>query len=146
YDFNYRMDNFSWTNRVLGNYGLTKIKDDDFARKTSDRFEFNSIAGLQMQDSYWYYSYFANFRTQFDKGYSFSEDATTGETIRTEETNFLSPAYLQTGPGLMWKKNEDFVINIAPATARFIFVDPAFTSMPGYVDGAYFGVDAGESS
>lgn len=146
YDLNYRWDNFSWTTRILGNYGLTKVKDDRFTRKTSDRLELNSTAGLQLEDSHWYYSYFANFRTQIDKGYRFREDATTGETIRTEETNFLSPAYLQTGPGFMWKKNEDFVINLAPATARFIFVDPVFTSGPGYVDGAYFGVDAGKSS
>lgn len=146
YEENYRYNRFSWTNRILGNYGLTKIKDDEFARKTSDRLEINSIAGLQMVNSNWYYSFFTNFRTQFDKGYNFSNDPVTGETIRTEYTRFLSPAYLQVGPGLMWKKDENFVINIAPATARFIFVDKRFTTTPGYVDGDYFGVDAGESS
>ena len=46
----------------------------------------------------------------------------------------------------MWKKNENFVINIAPATARFIFVDKRFTTTPGYSDGDYFGVDAGKSN
>lgn len=143
---NYRQDRLSWTNRILANYGLTKIKDDEFARKTSDRLEINSIAGLQMVNSNWYYSFFTNFRTQFDKGYNFSTNPETGETIRTEYTKFLSPAYLQAGPGLMWKKNENFVINIAPATARFIFVDKRFTTTPGYVDGDYFGVDAGESN
>lgn len=146
YEENYRMDRFSWTNRILANYGLTKVKDDQFARKTSDRLEINSIAGLQMVNSNWYYSFFTNFRTQFDKGYNFSNDPVTGETIRTEYTRFLSPAYLQAGPGLMWKKNENFVINIAPATARLIFVDKRFTTTPGYSDGDYFGVDAGEAS
>lgn len=146
YEENYRMDRFSWTNRILGNYGLTKLKDDQYARKTSDRLEINSIAGLQMVNSNWYYSFFANFRTQFDKGYNFSTNQETGEVIRTEYTRFLSPAYLQAGPGLMWKKNENFVINIAPATARFIFVDKRFTTTPGYVDGDYFGVDAGKSN
>ena len=146
YEENYRMNRFSWTNRILANYGLTKVKDDQFSRKTSDRLEINSIAGLQMVNSNWYYSFFTNFRTQFDKGYNFSNDPVSGETIRTEYTRFLSPAYLQAGPGLMWKKNENFVINIAPATARFIFVDKRFTTTPGYVDGDYFGVDAGESN
>ncbi len=146
YEENYRFNDFSWTNRILGNYGLTKLKDDQFSRKTSDRLEINSIAGLQMTNSNWYYSFFANFRTQFDKGYKFSDDPDTGETIRTEYTRFLSPAYLQAGPGFMWKKDENFVINIAPATARFIFVDKRFTTVPGYVDGNYFGVDSGESS
>ena len=146
YEENYRQDRLSWTNRILANYGLTKIKDDEFARKTSDRLEINSIAGLQMVNSNWYYSFFTNFRAQFDKGYNFSNDPITGETIRTEYSKFLSPGYLQAGPGLMWKKDDNFVINIAPATARFIFVDKRFTTTPGYVDGDYFGVDAGKSN
>lgn len=146
YDFNYRMNDFTWDNKILGNYGMTKVKDDEFSRKTSDRFEFNSIAGKQLENSKWYYSYFVNFRTQFAKGYEFGEDPITGANIRTETTHFLSPAYLQTGPGMMWKKNENFIINIAPTTARFIFVDNAFTSGPNYVDGQYFGVDRGKSS
>ncbi len=146
YEENYRYDNFSWTNRILGSYGLTKVKDDQFTRKTSDRLEINSIAGYQLENSNWYYSFFTNFRTQFDKGYEFNTDPETQEVTRVETTNFLSPAYLQAGPGFMWMKNENFVINIAPATGRFIFVDSKFTSGPNYVDGKYFGVDAGESS
>lgn len=146
YEENYRYNNFSWTNRIIANYGLTKVRTDEFVRKTSDRLEINSIAGLQMENSNWYYSYFLNFRTQFDKGYNFGRDPQTGATTRTEYTQFFSPAYLQTGPGFMWKKSEDFVINIAPATARFIFVDSKFTTTPGYVDGRYFGVDEGKTS
>ncbi len=146
YDFNYRMDDFTWDNRFLANYGLTKLKDDEYARKTSDRVEFNSIAGKQLKESKWYYSYFLNFRSQFTKGYEFSKDADTGETIRTETTHFLSPGYLQTGPGMLWKHNEFLSVNIAPATARLIFVDDKFTSVPGYVDGDYFGVDAGKTT
>lgn len=146
YEENYRWNNFSWTNRIFANYGLTKVRTDEFIRKTSDRLEINSIAGLQMENSNWYYSYFLNFRTQFDKGYNFGQDPETGRTTRTEYTQFFSPAYLQTGPGFMWKKEEDFVINIAPATARFIFVDKKFTTTPGYVDGQYFGVDEGETN
>lgn len=145
YNLNYREDNFTWSNRIIGNYGLTKLKGDEFARKTSDRFEVNSIAGLQLEESNWYYSFFANFRTQFSKGYVYSRDA-EGEQIRRETTHFISPAYLQFGPGMMWKKTEDFWVNIAPATARLIFVDSEFTSVPGYQDGAYYGVDAGNST
>ncbi|QYA25055.1 DUF3078 domain-containing protein [Gramella sp. MT6] len=145
YQFNYKMDDFSWNNRIFGNYGLTKVKDDEFIRKTSDRLELTSIAGKRIQESNFYYSWFLNFRTQFAKGYEFSEDAETGETIRTEISDFMSPAYLQTGPGIMWKKSDDLVVNFAPATARFIFVDKDFTTEPGYVDGDYFGVDEGKS-
>ncbi|MDR5591533.1 DUF3078 domain-containing protein [Christiangramia sp. SM2212] len=145
YQFNYRKDAFTWDNRILANYGLTKVKGDEFARKTSDRLELNSIAGKQIEETNFYYSWFLNFRTQFAKGYEFGEDPETGETTRTETTHFMSPAYLQTGPGIMYKKSDNFMINLAPATARFIFVDKDFTSTEGYVDGDYFGVNEGES-
>ena len=145
YNFNYLKDDFTWDNKLLVDYGLTKQRSDEFARKTSDRLEFNSIAGKQLQDSNWYYSLFLNFRTQLTKGYKFGEDAETGETTRTEYTNFLSPAYLQFGPGIMWKKSENLYVNLAPATGRMVFVDKDFTSAPGYVDGDYFGVDANKA-
>ncbi|WP_029037566.1 DUF3078 domain-containing protein [Salinimicrobium xinjiangense] len=145
YNLNYRQGDFTWDNKFLANYGLTKLKGDEFTRKTSDRLEVNSIAGKQLENSNWYYSFFANFRTQFSKGYTYSKNA-DGVEIRTETTHMFSPAYLQFGPGMMWKKSDDFWFNLAPATARFIFVDPAFTSAPGYVDGDYYGVDRGESS
>ncbi|MDT0645652.1 DUF3078 domain-containing protein [Zunongwangia sp. F260] len=144
YNINYRQDSFTWRNKILGNYGLTKVRTDEFPRKSSDRLDINSLAGLEIEESGFYYSFFLNFRTQFDKGYRFSEDA-DGETIRTETTHFLSPAYLQAGPGIMYKKNENFVINLAPATSRFIFVDDRFTTGPDYQDGEYFGVDRGKS-
>lgn len=145
YMFNYRKDSFTWDNKILANYGITKVNGDEFARKTSDRLELNSIAGKQIDDTNFYYSWFLNFRTQFAKGYEFSEDAETGETIRTETTHFMSPGYLQTGPGIMYKKSDNFVLNFAPATSRFIFVDDAFTTTAGYTDGDYFGVDQGKS-
>lgn len=145
YNLNYKKDDFTWDNRLISNYGLTKLKGDEFARKTSDRFEINSIAGKQLTNSNWYYSFFTNFRTQFTKGYVYSKNA-EGLPVRTETTHFISPAYLQFGPGMMWKKSEDLWINIAPATSRFIFVDDKFTSIAGYEDESYYGVEEGKSS
>ncbi|MFD0977422.1 DUF3078 domain-containing protein [Salinimicrobium gaetbulicola] len=146
YQLNYRKGQFSWDNKLLANYGLTKLKDDEFTRKTSDRLEINSIAGRELDDSNWYITFFTNFRTQFSKGYVYAEDDITGQEIRSETTHFLSPAYLQFGPGMMWKKSDNLWVNLAPATARFIFVDKDFTSGPTYQDGSYFGVDKGKSS
>lgn len=146
YQLNYKKGSFAWDNKILANYGLTKLNGDEFTRKTSDRLELNSIAGKQINETNWYYSFFTNFRTQFSKGYEYFEDPATGNEDRVETTHFLSPAYLQVGPGMMWKKSDNFWFNIAPATSRFIFVDKDFTSAPGYVDGSYFGVDEGKSS
>lgn len=144
YQLNYRKGSFTWDNKVLANYGVTQLKGDEFTRKTSDRLEFNSIAGKEVDDSNWYYSFFTNFRTQFTKGYVYNENEVTGEQYRTETSHFMSPAYLQLGPGMMWKKSDDLFVNIAPATSRFIFVDDKFTSGAAYVDGSYYGVDAGK--
>lgn len=145
YDANYRRGKLTWDNRFMGEYGLTKNKDEKYSRKTNDRLELNSVLGRQVGETNWFYSFFANFRTQFAKGYEFSEDA-EGNEVRTETTRFMSPGYLQFGPGVLWKKSDNLKVNLAPATARFIFVDDMFTTVPGYEDGSYFGVDQGESS
>ncbi|MDH7446290.1 DUF3078 domain-containing protein [Aquimarina sp. 2201CG14-23] len=146
YEFNYKRKSLTWDNKILADYGLTFLKGENFARKTNDRVEFNSRLGQRIGESFWNYSLFVNFRSQFAKGYSFSKDPDTDETIRTEETHFFSPAFIQIGPGILWKKNDNFNVNIAPVTSRMIFVDDRFTTVPDYVDGDYFGVDAGKSS
>ncbi|TPN87658.1 DUF3078 domain-containing protein [Aquimarina algicola] len=160
YDFNYRKGNLTWDNKILADYGLTKLDDQEFTRKTNDRFEYNSLLGKQIKESNWYYSLILNFRTQFDKGFEFGEepiiDETTGDVIGTRETRseitrIFSPAYLLVGPGLLWKKNDNLKVNIAPATARFIFVNGDFTDTnnPNNLLDAndeYFGVEANEST
>lgn len=151
YDLNYKKGKVSWDNRFIGDYGLTKIKDDEFIRKTNDRLEINSIFGYQIDESNWSYSIFTNFRTQFDKGYEFGEDA-EGNAIRTEITRFMSPGYLQVGPGLLWKKSDNLKVNIAPATSRFIFVNKRFTdvgedpdAIAAFNENPYFGVEANKT-
>ena len=152
YDFNYRQGKLTWDNRLMADYGITKNRDQEFTRKTNDRFEVNSILGKQIKESNWYYSFFLNLRTQFAPGYTFGEDA-DGNEVRTEITRLFSPAYLQSGPGMLWKKSDNLKVNIAPATARFIFVSSDFTDVTGQeaIDafnaaGGYFGVDANSTT
>ena len=155
YDFNYKHDKLSWNNRLIGEYGMTKNRDDKYSRKTNDRLELNSILGRRIKESNWYYSLFLNIKTQFAPVYEFNADLEPeDEGYRTETTHFLSPAYFQFGPGMLWKKSDDLYINISPATAKFIVVDKEFTtvdeSIPGaldaYNENKYFGVDANETS
>lgn len=155
YDFNYRQDKITWDNRLLADYGISKNKDDKYSRKTNDRLEFNSILGSQIKESNWYYSLFLNFKTQFAPGYVFDKDLNPNdEGYRTETTHFLSPATLQLGPGMLWKKNDNLYVNISPATAKLVFVDKDFTkvdeNIPGalelYNENKYYGVDANKST
>ena len=139
YDFNYKKGDWTWDNKVLASYGLVKTKTTSFAKKTDDRFELNSILGKKASER-WSYSAFLNFITQFTKGYKYSRDE-FGAEQREEYTNFLSPAYLLVGPGMLYKKDENFHFNLSPATSKFTFVDASFT-LP---DEAYFGVKEGQS-
>lgn len=136
YDLNYASNSTIWDNKLIIAYGLTKIKDQEMT-KSDDRFELTSLYGKQISGSHWYYSAFMNFKTQMDSGF----DPATGAKI----THFFSPAYLQAGPGLLWKKSDNLKVNIAPATSRLIFVHGEFTE--GLPEGAtYFGVDPNETT
>ncbi|QAA83231.1 DUF3078 domain-containing protein [Aequorivita sp. H23M31] len=155
YDFNYRHDKISWDSKLLVDYGITRNKDDKYSRKTNDRLEFNSIVGREIKESEWYASFFYNFKTQLAKGYEFNKDLDQSDPgYRTEKNHFMSPGYMQFGPGILWKKNDNFYVNIAPATAKFVFVDEQFTAVDTGVPGAldaynekkYYGVDANETS
>jgi hypothetical protein len=144
YDFNYVKDDIIWDNKFIAAYGVTKIDDAENFTKTDDRLEFTSLLGKEVKNSAtWFYSAFLNFKTQMDSGF----DADGNKT-----THFFSPAYLQVGPGMLWKKSDNLKVNIAPATARFIFVHDEFTAVaPGFEDefndaGGYFGVEANETS
>lgn len=139
YDFNYKKADWSWDNKVIASYGIVKTKTTPFAKKTDDRLELNSVLGKQAS-ARWYYSAFLNFKTQFTKGYNYGKDDFGAET-REEYTNFLSPGYLLVGPGMMYKRDDNFRINLSPATSKFTFVDSNMT-LP---DEAYFGVKEGKS-
>ncbi len=132
YDLNYKSDTWTWDNKLNANYGLTKINGQEL-RKTDDRFEFNSLLGKKASGE-WYYSFFFNFKTQFDSGFDPADN-----TIKI--SHFLSPTFTQFGPGMMWKKNDNLKINVAPATSKVIMVHKHFTDL-----GPAFGVRQGESS
>jgi hypothetical protein len=131
YDFNYKTTEMIWDNKIFVAYGLTKLKTQPDFSKTDDRLEFTSLLGKKAS-GYWFYSGFLNFKTQMDTGVNAS-----GNKI----SHFFSPAYLQAGPGMLWKKSDNLKINIAPATSRLIFVHDHFTAL-----GSAFGVEQGKTS
>ena len=130
YDFNYSKAKWSWDNKIIVAFGITKIKAQDI-QKSNDRLEWNSVLGKKAK-GIWNYSLFLNFKTQFT-------DDLNSET--KGPTRILSPGYLQVGPGMLWKKSDDLKVNIAAATSKLIVVDKELT-LP---DDAYFGVEEGNS-
>lgn len=142
YDLNYKKDDWTWDNKLIASYGLVKTAGNQ-EKKTDDRLEFNSLVGKKAV-GYWSYSFFLNFKTQFTDGFKY-EKIDGIEQKSATISRFLSPGYLTFGPGMLWKKNENLKFNLAPATSKLTFVDNYFTSVPGYVDGDYFGVDANKT-
>lgn len=131
YDINYKKGDWTWDNKFIAMYGINKLKGQE-QQKTDDRIEINSVLGKKASGE-WYYSAFVNFKTQFDAGMN-------PDSLEQRISHFMSPAYLQFGPGMLWKKNDNLKVNIAPATARFIFVHSHFTEFE-----ESFGVEQGES-
>ena len=152
HDANYSKDNITWDNRIVIEYGIANQKDQEFTRKTNDRFELNTLIGKEIKESLWYYSFFLSARTQLANGYDFGEDQ-DGKPIRTQATKILSPGYFQAGLGMLWKKNDNLKLNIAPATSRLIVVNSQFTNVgPNQSDidafnqVGYFGINANQTS
>lgn len=131
YDINYKKNDWTWDNKFIAMYGINKLKGQE-KQKTDDRLEINSVLGKKASGE-WSYSYFLNFKTQFDAGLN-------PDNLDQRISHFMSPAYLQTGPGMLWKKSDNLKVNISPATARFIFVHDHFTEF-----GESFGVEQGKT-
>lgn len=134
YAFNYKKDKWAWDNNVFVDYGITKLEGDDYSRKTTDRFEVNSVLGYQLNNPQWYYSFFLNFKTQMTDGYKYES---TGRTLINQ---MLSPGYLQFGPGMLWKKSDNLKVNLAPATSKITTAKSRWTEI-----GPFYGVEQGKN-
>ena len=142
YDISFKKNGWNWDTKFLGDFGLTKISDAKFLRKTNDRFDLQSLLGKSFSKE-WSYSTVFGIKTQFARGYNFGKDSESEET-RTLRTHFFSPVYIQLGVGLYWKKNKDLWVNIAPFTQRLTLVSRKFTA--GLSEGQeYFGVRKGDN-
>ncbi len=147
YDFNFENNGWNWDTKVITAYGLNSIGGSKYIKKTDDRFEINSLLGKKFTNNLignWSYSSFINFKTQWTKGYRYRKNS-NGEEERSELTRFFSPAYLQIGVGLYWRKSKDLWVNFAPVTGRLIIVNKFFTE--NLQEGKqYFGVNKGSNS
>ena len=127
YDFNFKKNNINWDTRIITSYGGSYVNDKGY-RKTDDRLEINTVLGYKTS-SRWFLSFIGNFRTQYTKGYNYKVEP------RELVAQFFSPAYLTFGPGMLWKKSDDFNFNIAPATARYTLVSETFSGKFGVEEG-----------
>jgi len=114
YDFNYKRDKWSWDNKVILGYGLSKQNGIGW-RKNDDRIILNSLLGYKAAQ-YWLYTFYTNFQTQFANGYAYNGQA------RTLQSAPFAPAYLTFGPGFAYKKSDNLRVNISPLASRITLV------------------------
>lgn len=127
YDFNYKKRNINWDTRLISGFGLSHLSEKGW-RKTDDRFELNSVLGIKIT-KYWFFSFLGNFKTQYTEGFNYKIEP------KESVSDFLSPAYITFGPGILWKKSDNLNMNIAPATARYTLVNDFFSGKFGVEEG-----------
>jgi hypothetical protein len=129
-----------WENQLLSAYGLIRQGKGDEAdfRKTDDQLQLLTRYNYLIDDR-WFLTALADFRTQLDVGYEYSENA-DGQVVETKISNFLAPGFLVASVGATYKVPERFTLTVSPTTAKFTFV----TDQDLANEGA-FGVDPGEN-
>lgn len=119
YSANYKKNNISWDNNLIIGYGLTK-QGDAKVKKSDDRIDFSSMIGRKIS-KHWNVSGFMGFKSQFFKGYKYSE--VNGVSIRKDISDFMAPAYIVTGVGAEYKPFDFFSILILPVTLKMTVVN-----------------------
>lgn len=116
-NFNYLKENLIWDNTLLVDYGMNKVNGFE-VRKTQDKLEFNSIVGGKLP-GLWSFSYFINLQTPISNTYNYDKDLNKEHRV----AGVLAPIYIATGPGFMWKKDNNLFFNVAPVTAKTIYIN-----------------------
>jgi hypothetical protein len=127
----YKKDKQSWDNTFDFNYGLVRSTSLG-SRKNDDRIDLFSKYGIAIAPK-WNIAALGNFRTQFFKGYTYTD------STRTLSSAFLSPAYALLGAGFDYKPSKAFSLYLSPVTGRVTIVKD--DSLAAH--GAY-GVDSGQ--
>lgn len=133
FNLNYAGDNTTWDNLVDVGYGIQKIGEKD-PGKTDDHLELLSKYGYKTSGN-WYLSGMLNFKTQFTKGFQFTD---AGNVLISD---FLSPGYILLAVGMEYKPSDAFFFSASPVGGKVTLVMNDSLSTVGS-----FGVEAGKTS
>ena len=112
------------------------------ARKTNDRIFFDNKVSSRLSKN-WYFFGSLSLETQFDKGFTYSDDGVTPPLFIS---NFLAPGYLTESIGFEYKPNKVFDLRLGTGTARQTFVlDPNINPVDPLGEGHKYGVAPGRT-
>ncbi len=123
----YNKENITWNNYLGTAYGISKLKSVDNLRKTDDKINFTSKAGLKAS-KLWDYTGLFEFKSQFAEGFKYPNDS-------VHISRFLAPGYFQFSLGMNYKPVKYFSVFISPLGARLTMVRD--TSLTLRKEGAY---------
>lgn len=123
--------NWLWENHLILEYGLTKTKTNG-TRKVGDKIDFSTKLGYST-NGVWYYTGMADFKTQFDKGYNY-----TNHGKGTYISKLMAPAYSNISLGMEYRKSW-YSLYLSPIAGKLTFVQDDYLSSIGA-----FGVDPGD--
>ncbi len=130
----YKQGRHSWDNTLDMAYGFVNTTSLG-TRKSDDQIDLLSKYGYDVGKRFFLTGLF-NFRSQFSKGYSY-----TDENTKVLTSNFAAPAYIVFSLGMDYKVDQHLSIFLSPATARWVTV-----SNDSLARAAAFGVDSGKHS
>lgn len=147
YQFNYKLEKFTWDNQLEGKLGFVTTPSDqchDYMSNT-DLLKYTSKLGYEAGHN-WFYTLQAIGQTQWCPGYKANTEA--------EFSKFFSPAYLTVSLGMDWKKskeNIDWTVFLGPVAYNLKYVNDPLrefgtdgVARSGRIDGTQFGLMAGE--
>ncbi len=110
----YTKDKIKWANYMNFALGYSLIGEGNIM-KTEDKIELQSILGYQLH-KHWYASLNVKFLSQFANGYDYAVDSSN------YISKFMSPAFLNIGPGIDYNLDDWFIVSFSPINSRFTFV------------------------
>lgn len=117
YSLSYKNKKHFWDNNVKLGYGMLSSTNQKF-RKTDDYIFFSSKYGYDLGKKY-YLLTGIEFNTQFSAGYNYSSNK---RTYQDRISEFMAPAYLNFGLGVLYNPKENFQISFSPVNTKFTFV------------------------
>jgi hypothetical protein len=114
YEAIYTKDRFQWSNWINLALGYSLIGNSNIM-KTEDNIELTTNLGYELHKN-WYATILTKFNSQFANGYDYSKDSTN------YISKFMSPGFVNIGPGIEYNNNKWLIVNFSPVNSRFTFV------------------------
>lgn len=138
----YTRDRFNFVSELDLKYGKVKNKDQ-LAKKNNDRIFWDNKLSYKFTDK-WALYFSLTMESQFDVGYKYDRDKTTGNEIIVDTVSaFMAPGYFTESFGLEYKPDRTFSLRLGTGTARqTIILDNRIAPPEG--GKAVYGVEPGK--